>query len=135
MASHRGGPRRHSDPDPRFGRQFNRPGPLLSGRGRPSSLKHLCDSGRRNRQGAKGDSAGRARQIMEVADPQWVGERMHNGGLSSGEGVIWAVCDAIRQLERKGKGAGAERAEIIVDPASPISDYTSSRQNSRGRSR
>jgi hypothetical protein len=66
--------------------------------------------------GRKGTAAGRARQIMEVADPQWVGERMHNGGLSSGEGVIWAVRDPIRQWERKGRGADAERAEVIVDP-------------------
>jgi hypothetical protein len=65
--------------------------------------------------GRKGTSGGRVRQIMEVADPQWVSERVH-GGLSSGEGMIWAVRDAIIQWERQGKGAAAERVEVVVDP-------------------
>jgi hypothetical protein len=66
--------------------------------------------------GRKGTAAGRVRQIMEIADPQWVRDRMHNGGLSSGEGVIWAVRDPISQLERKGKGVDTERVEVVVDP-------------------
>ena len=41
---------------------------------------------------------------------------MHGGGLSSGEGLIWAVRDKIIQLERQGKGAAAERVEVEVDP-------------------
>src|SRR5207302_6658166 len=65
--------------------------------------------------GRKGTAWGRVRQIMEVADPDWVGERVHSG-LSSGEGVIWAVRDAIKHFERSGKGAGAERVEVTVDP-------------------
>src|SRR5260370_7542465 len=56
------------------------------------------------------------RQVMQVADPQWVSERVHGGGLSSGEGLIWAVRDKIIQLERRGKGAAAERVEGEVDP-------------------
>jgi len=68
--------------------------------------------------GRKGTSAGRIRQVMQVADPQWASERMHSGGLSSGEGLIWAVRDKIIQLERQGqgKGAAAERVEVEVDP-------------------
>jgi hypothetical protein len=66
--------------------------------------------------GRKGTSAGRIRQVMQVADPQWVSERVHGGGLSSGEGLIWAVRDKIIQLERQGKGAAAERVEVEVDP-------------------
>jgi hypothetical protein len=50
--------------------------------------------------GRKGTAAGRVRQIMEIADPQWTSERLHSGGLSSGEGVIWAARDPISQLER-----------------------------------
>jgi hypothetical protein len=63
--------------------------------------------------GRKGTAAGRVRQIMQVADPQWVSDRMHSGGLSSGEGLIWAVHDKITQLERQGKGAAAERVEVV----------------------
>ena len=66
--------------------------------------------------GRKGTGAGRVRQIMEVADPLWVRERMHSGGLSSGEGVIWAVRDEIRQWERQDKRGNAKRVEVIVDP-------------------
>lgn len=66
--------------------------------------------------GRKGTSAGRIRQVMQVADPQWVSERMQGGGLSSGEGLIWAVRDKITQLERQGRGAAAERVEVEVDP-------------------
>jgi hypothetical protein len=66
--------------------------------------------------GRKGTSSGRVRQIMRAADPQWVSDRVHSGGLSSGEGLIWAVRDQITQLERQGKGAAAERVEVVVDP-------------------
>jgi hypothetical protein len=69
--------------------------------------------------GRKGTAAGRVRQIMEIADPQWVSDRVHSGGLSSGEGVIWAVRDPISQLERQGKGATAERVEVITDAGIP----------------
>jgi len=65
--------------------------------------------------GRKGTAAGRVRQIMEIADPQWTSERVHSGGLSSGEGVIWAVRNPIMQMERQGKGEKAERVEVVVD--------------------
>jgi hypothetical protein len=68
--------------------------------------------------GRKGTSAGRVRQVMEVADYQWVHERAHSG-LSSGEGLIWAVRDPIVQWERQGKGADAKRVEVTVDPGIP----------------
>jgi hypothetical protein len=63
----------------------------------------------------KGTSSGRVRQIMQIADRHWVDDRMHSGGLSTGEGLIWAVRDKITQLERQGKGAAAERVEVVVD--------------------
>jgi hypothetical protein len=66
--------------------------------------------------GRKGTSAGRIRQVMQEADRQWASERMHGGGLSSGEGLIWAVRDKITQLEQRGKGAAAERVEVELDP-------------------
>jgi hypothetical protein len=64
--------------------------------------------------GRKGVSAGRVRQVMQGADQQWTKERVHSG-LSSGEGVIWAVRDPIKEMQRQGKGASAEFVEITVD--------------------
>jgi hypothetical protein len=65
--------------------------------------------------GRKGTSWGRVRQVMEIADPSWTSERIHSG-LSSGEGVIWAVRDPIIGWEKVGKGAAAERKSVEVDP-------------------
>jgi hypothetical protein len=64
--------------------------------------------------GRKGVSAGRVRQVMQGADPQWTQERVHSG-LSSGEGVIWAVRDPIKEMQRQGKGASAELVETTID--------------------
>jgi hypothetical protein len=52
---------------------------------------------------------------MAYADPTWVAERVHTG-LSSGEGVIWAVRDPILGTERTGKGASAQRVTVEIDP-------------------
>lgn len=68
--------------------------------------------------GRKGTSWGRVREIMAIADPQWTAERVHTG-LSSGEGVIWAVRDAIIAYERQGKSADALRVEVETDPGVP----------------
>jgi hypothetical protein len=65
--------------------------------------------------GRKGTSWGRVRQVMEIADPSWATERVHSG-LSSGEGVIWAVRDPINCWEKAGKGANAERGWVEIDP-------------------
>jgi hypothetical protein len=65
--------------------------------------------------GRKGTSWGRVRQVMEIADPTWTGERVHSG-LSSGEGLIWAVRDPIMSYERFGKGASATREMVETDP-------------------
>jgi hypothetical protein len=63
----------------------------------------------------KGTAWGRVGQIMEAADKTWTAERVHTG-LSSGEGVIWAVRDPIMGIERIGKGASAERVTVETDP-------------------
>lgn len=65
--------------------------------------------------GRKGTSWGRVRQVMEIADPSWNRERVLSG-LSSGEGVIWAVRDPIMGWEKQGKGSAAERVEVETDP-------------------
>jgi hypothetical protein len=63
----------------------------------------------------KGISWGRVRQIVAAANQTWAAERVHTG-LSSGEGVIFAVRDPIMGTERAGKGASAQRVAVEVDP-------------------
>jgi len=63
----------------------------------------------------KGTSWGRVRQVMDTADQSWTAERVHSG-LSSGEGLIWAVHDPIMGYEKVGKGADAERVFVETDP-------------------
>lgn len=59
--------------------------------------------------GRKGTSWGRTRQILEAADSAWVQARIVSG-LSSGEGLIWAVHDDVPAFN-------AETGEQeIVDP-------------------
>ena len=65
--------------------------------------------------GRKGTSWGRVRQIMEIADPSWEADRVHSG-LSSGEGVIWAVRDRIMGYERTGRGKDRRTVEFEADP-------------------
>lgn len=57
--------------------------------------------------GRKGISWGRVRQIHELIDDTWVRKRILSG-LSSGEGLIWAVRDEVVR-ERNGK------EEVVVD--------------------
>ena len=49
----------------------------------------------------KGTSAGRVTQVIEVADREWVQLRRLSG-LSSGEGLIWAVRDPIYKTAKDG---------------------------------
>jgi hypothetical protein len=53
----------------------------------------------RTSKGRKGASWGRVRRIVETADPDWLSYRVL-GGLSSGEGLIESVRDAVR--DKKG---------------------------------
>ena len=57
----------------------------------------------------KGTSMGRAKSIMEIADPTWVDDRI-KGGLSSGEGFISEVRDERREWNKN------ESCEDVVDP-------------------
>lgn len=61
----------------------------------------------RTAKGRKGTSWGQARKPLESADPDWARTRVQSG-LSSGEGLIWAVRDAIRRRE-------GGRDEQVVD--------------------
>lgn len=47
----------------------------------------------------KGTAADRIRQIFEIIDPDWA-QRRTPGGISSGEGVLWALRDPIYNMRR-----------------------------------
>ena len=48
--------------------------------------------------GRKGTAWNHIRRVLEAVDPEWAGKRIQ-GGLSSGEGLIWGVRDPIEKLE------------------------------------
>lgn len=58
--------------------------------------------------GRKGTSAGQVRRLFELADPEWTG-LMKFGGLSSGEGLIWAVRDPIEREQPVYEGKGQDK--------------------------
>lgn len=62
--------------------------------------------------GRKGSSWGRVRSFFEGVDADWVGNRILSG-LSSGEGLIWQVRDAIWKRERDKNGI---YQDVISDP-------------------
>jgi hypothetical protein len=65
--------------------------------------------------GRKGTSWGRVRQLFEKAAPDWVLERIA-GGLSSGEGLISAVKDAVEKQEPMRKeGRIIDYQKVIAD--------------------
>jgi hypothetical protein len=63
----------------------------------------------------KGSSWGRTLQLLAPADATWAGERVQ-GGLSSGEGLIWAVRDPIVKRERIRDGGAVRYEEVEADP-------------------
>ncbi|NJL27149.1 MAG: DUF3987 domain-containing protein [Thermoanaerobaculia bacterium] len=66
--------------------------------------------------GRKGVSAGQATRLLRPVDAMWCKRRMLNG-LSSGEGLIWAVRDPIEKTEavrEKGRPTG-EYVSVVVD--------------------
>ncbi len=67
----------------------------------------------------KGTSWGHIRRLFELLDDPWGKERVHSG-LSSGEGLIWAVRDPVMGRDKQGRGAGAEYVDVEMD--SGISD-------------
>lgn len=63
------------------------------------------DSGK----GRKGTSLSRIKAIAEIADEAWAANRM-KGGLSSGEGLIYAVRDPVQEFDAK------EGKIVTIDP-------------------
>jgi hypothetical protein len=65
--------------------------------------------------GRKGTAWGRVREFFASLDPDWKDQRVH-GGLSSGEGVIWAVRDPLRKREPVRKaGKVVEYQDVEID--------------------
>src|SRR5439155_13329044 len=63
--------------------------------------------------GRKGTAWGNARRPLRAVDPEWADTR-HQSGLSSGEGLIWAVRDPIQArsaIREKGRVVGYEDVE------------------------
>jgi hypothetical protein len=64
----------------------------------------------------KGTSWGRIERLFKEVQEQWASERVQSG-LSSGEGLIWAVRDPILKRERiKQRGEAARYEEVEADP-------------------
>jgi hypothetical protein len=65
--------------------------------------------------GRKGTSRGRVKQLMSYADAEWC-KNCVASGMSSGEGLIWAVRDPIEKQEAiKQKGRVTGYQTVIVD--------------------
>jgi hypothetical protein len=66
--------------------------------------------------GRKGVSLGQSKRLYEAIDPDWADQRIESG-LSSGEGLIWAVRDPIEKQERvKKRGAPPTYETVVADP-------------------
>ncbi len=64
--------------------------------------------------GRKGVSAGQAKRLLNTVDSDWCDQRIQHG-LSSGEGLIWAVRDPIEKLQPvQGKGRSAGEMETVI---------------------
>src|SRR5262249_16900703 len=65
--------------------------------------------------GRKGTSWGQVRRVFPPVDHDWAPDR-NLSGLSSGEGLIWAVRDSIKGREKvKEKGKPTRYEEVVVD--------------------
>lgn len=65
--------------------------------------------------GRKGSSWAPVQALMEVAAPEWVRDHL-TSGLSSGEGLIWAVRDPIHRREKVKDGKEYVYQDVEVDP-------------------
>jgi hypothetical protein len=72
----------------------------------------------RTSKGRKGTSWGRVNRLLTEAEDQWAANRIQTG-LSSGEGLIWAVRDPIKKLEKIKDKGGIRYEEVDADPGEP----------------
>jgi hypothetical protein len=66
----------------------------------------------------KGTSWDHVQRLFASVDESWSKGRVAHGGLSSGEGLIWAVRDPIYKREKisGGRGKPPEYDDVLVDP-------------------
>lgn len=65
--------------------------------------------------GRKGTSWAPVKALLQRADPEWA-EKHLVSGLSSGEGLIWAVRDEVVKRERVKEGNEWVYADVVTDP-------------------
>lgn len=114
----------HTEADPSFlliqflvyaGNILGRRAFVWAGADRHYSNLFLCGVGPTSA-GRKGSAAAPIQLFFKDIDEEWV--CAIQSGLSSGEGLIWAVRDPIYRREKvsQGKGKPAEYQEVLVDP-------------------
>src|SRR5262249_19238746 len=70
----------------------------------------------RTSKGRKGSSWGHIFRLLQEAEEQFAADRVQSG-LSSGEGLIWAVRDPIEKQEKvKERGQPARYETVVADP-------------------
>jgi hypothetical protein len=73
--------------------------------------------------GRKGTAWGEVLRLLRLADPEWAQDRIA-GGLSSGEGVIWAVRDPGEDadMDENGDPGASDKRLLIIEPefAAPL---------------
>ena len=65
----------------------------------------------------KGTAADRIRQLFEIVDPEWA-QRCVRGGISSGEGILWAIRDpiyAMKKGELQCTDPGVDDKRLLLD--------------------
>lgn len=72
--------------------------------------------------GRKGTSWGHIRRVMEAVDGEWAGRRVASG-LSSGEGLIWAVRDPIERIKTSKDGEVSTFLEDAGEPDKRLLAY------------
>ena len=116
------GPETESDPDAlllqflvAFGNCVGR-GPYMQVEGDRHGLNLFAVMVGQSSKARKGTSWGRVRQLFDLADPEW-SERIRPGGLSSGEGLAWAIRDPVTKQEPvKERGVIVDYQTVTTDP-------------------
>jgi hypothetical protein len=68
----------------------------------------------RTAKGRKGVSTGQNRRVYDPIDRQWMNERV-TSGLSSGEGLMWAVRDPIEKQDKVRKGGRVIEYQTVIE--------------------
>lgn len=90
------------------------PSPYFEVEGAAHHTNLFCILVGRTAKARKGTSWSHVQRIFGKADPVWAKDCVVSG-LSSGEGVIWAVRDPIEKQRREKKGSKAVRNEPVIE--------------------